>query len=348
MHSRQYKLGVSLPGVNIPLLTYPKLAKLAEDSGMDSVWGYECYRNSFLMQGLCANATSKIELGIGLAAAAQRSPFEMANAALDVDEISDGRLRLVFSTGGANFADHFNGVNVDRPATRMREYLDIMRMYMDHTRTGKMCEFEGEFYRFSIPPVNPFGPRQFPRPDSKLYLGALKPAMLRLSGEKADGSMGYLYTPSYIEQHIEPSIQAGLERAGRTRDSYELVSYLICSPHEDREIAMRRARIHVGAYAAYPVAEHIVEEDGLSEDRNLVLQALVEKGPTALEHVTSDALIEKYAIAGTPEECREQYEEKYKNRIDHIVLHTPYVPPLTTEESEDSFRQICNTFKNYQ
>ncbi len=333
-----------MPGLNLPLLTYPELAGLAESSGFDSVWSYECYHNAFLVQTLCAQATSDIELGIGLAAAAQRTPFEMANAALDLDEVSSGRLRLVIGPGGADFADCFNGVMLDRPASRMREYLQVMRLYLEYARSGKDQAFNGEFYRFSVPPVNPFGPRQFAREDPKLYLGALKPAMLRLAGEKAKGSMGYLFTPDYIAAQVDPSIEVGLKRAGRSRESYDLVAYVVCSPHEDRKVAMRRAKIHVGAYVAYPVAAHVVEQDGLGKERDQVLQALVSEGPEALEEATADALVERYAIAGTPDECRKQYESRYQGRVDHIVLHSPYVPPLSTHESEDSFKKICTTF----
>ena len=62
-----------------------------------------------------------------------------------------------------------------------------------------------------------------------------------------------------------------------------------------------------------------------------------------LENVTSDALIRKFSITGTPDEAREQVEA-YRKVIPHLILHTPYVPPLQAEESEDAFRNIVSTF----
>jgi alkanesulfonate monooxygenase SsuD/methylene tetrahydromethanopterin reductase-like flavin-dependent oxidoreductase (luciferase family) len=115
------KIGVSLPMLNQPYEQYAKFAALAEDAGFDSVWDYEFYRNPFITHALNARATCRIQLGTGIATAATRTPFEMANAAADVDEISGGRTVLGLSTGGAGWMEHFTGTDIDRPLTRLRE-----------------------------------------------------------------------------------------------------------------------------------------------------------------------------------------------------------------------------------
>jgi alkanesulfonate monooxygenase SsuD/methylene tetrahydromethanopterin reductase-like flavin-dependent oxidoreductase (luciferase family) len=337
------KLGISMPGINQPMHKFAELAQLADQAGFDSVWGYEFYRNAFVMQSQAALTTKNIDLCIGLAAAAQRTPFEMANAAADVDELSGGRLRVVVGPGGASFAEHYNGVEIDRPATRMREYIHVMRLYWQHIRTGEQLQYEGEFYRFSTPPFNPFGSRPMVRPEVPLYIGAMRPAMLRLAGEKAEGAMGFFLSPGFIEEHMNPHIEEGAKRVGKTLADIDVINYLICSVSEDREEALRRARIQVGCYSAYPITTFIADYEGLSKDRDAVVEALLKDGPQALEHATSDALVEKFAIAGTPEECREQLK-KHQAAASHIVLHTPYVPPLAAEESEDAFRNTIAAF----
>src|SRR5439155_9882175 len=80
------RIGVSLPMLNQPYERYPEFASLAENAGFDSVWDYEFFRNPFITHALNARATSRIQLGTGIATAAPRTPFEMANAAADVDE----------------------------------------------------------------------------------------------------------------------------------------------------------------------------------------------------------------------------------------------------------------------
>ena len=50
----------------------------------------------------------------------------------------------------------------------------------------------------------------------------------------------------------------------------------------------------------------------------------------AVAEVTSDALVETLSITGTPEECQEKLAS-FDGVLDHVILHTPYVPPLTPE-----------------
>src|SRR6202008_3840953 len=91
---KRSRIGLSLPMLNQPYERYAEFAALAEDAGFDSVWDYEFYRNPFITHALNARATSRIQLGTGIATAAPRTPFEMANAAADVDELSGGRKLL--------------------------------------------------------------------------------------------------------------------------------------------------------------------------------------------------------------------------------------------------------------
>src|SRR6201998_4693549 len=101
--SAQSRIGLPLPMLNQPYERYAEFAALAEDAGFDSVWDYEFYRNPFITQALNARATSRIQLGTGIATAAPRTPYEMANAAADVDELSGGRTLLGLGTGGGGW-----------------------------------------------------------------------------------------------------------------------------------------------------------------------------------------------------------------------------------------------------
>jgi hypothetical protein len=103
------------------------------------------------------------------------------------------------------------------------------------------------------------------------------------------------------------------------------------------------ARINVGNYVAYPVSDTVVEFMGLQDDRDAVVKALLEEGPAALEEMTSDALLRAFAICGTPHEALEQFAE-FDGLLSHIVLHTPYVPPISGAESAAAFRATVAAF----
>lgn len=334
--ARKQQLGVTLPSINQAYSSLPELAALADQAGFDSVWNYEVYRNPFAINALCAATTKNVQLATGLATGAARSPVEMANAAADVDELSGGRALVGMSTGAAGFADCLHGVDVSRPLPKMREYIQCMRAAWDYLGSGEPREVAGEFYHFQSPPFNPWGLRELTRPNIPIYLGALRPGMSRLAGATADGVLGYLMSARYAQQQWLPIVAEGAERAGRAPAEVDSTLEVLTSVDEDREAAMRLARINVGLYVAHPVSDAMVEFEGLSEDRDAVAQALMSEGPMALAHTTSDALVKAFSITGTPDEAREQLAA-FEEAVDHVVLHIPYMPPINREESARAF-----------
>jgi alkanesulfonate monooxygenase SsuD/methylene tetrahydromethanopterin reductase-like flavin-dependent oxidoreductase (luciferase family) len=181
------------------------------------------------------------------------------------------------------------------------------------------------------------------RPEIPIYLAGLKEGMLRLAGEVADGVFGFLPTPTFIQQHVLPNVAAGAAKAGRDPSDIEVTALVICSVSRDRDEALRRARINVGNYVAYPVSSTVVEFMGLHEDRDHVVRRLRGEGPAALATAASDELVRAFAIAGTPDEAAEQLAA-YDGVLPHIVLHTPYVPPIDQASSEDAFRSMVDAF----
>jgi len=337
------RIGVSMPMLNQPYEKYPELARLADEAGFHSLWDYEFYRNPFVTHALCARVTENIKLGTGIAAASGRAPNEMANAAADVDELSNGRTILGLSTGGAGWADCYNGTEVDHPLTRMREYIHVVRSVWQHHSSGEPFEFSGRFYKAKSPPFNTFGVRQqLARPKIPIYLAALKSKMLQMAGETAEGVLGYLWTPSYIKDYVLPNVALGARKAGRNPTDVDVASLVLCSVNPDRKIAQRIARINVGMYVATPGGETVSEFMGLGDERKALLKALMTDGLAALERTTSDALVRHFSICGTPDEAREQLAE-YHGLLPHIILHTPYVPPIQQRESEVAFRTMVTS-----
>jgi alkanesulfonate monooxygenase SsuD/methylene tetrahydromethanopterin reductase-like flavin-dependent oxidoreductase (luciferase family) len=338
-----HRLGVSLPILNQPYAKLAELAGVADKAGFDSIWAYEFFRNPFVIQAAAALATSHTELAIGLAAGVARTPFEMANAAADVDELSGGRALLGLSMGGGGWQDKFHGGDVSKPVSRLREYIAVLRLAWHHLATGEPVAFEGRFYRMHDPADNPWGRRELARPTIPIYVGGTRPNMIALAGELAEGLLGVFFTPEYVSDQVQPNIERGAGGAGRDPASVDVASYVICSCARDPEVALRRARIQVGNYVAYAGAAAIIEHAGLQEDRDAVVAALRDRGAQSLARTTSDALVRTFSITGTPDECRAQLP-RFRDALSHVVLHTPYVPPLRPDESEDAFRAMVATF----
>jgi alkanesulfonate monooxygenase SsuD/methylene tetrahydromethanopterin reductase-like flavin-dependent oxidoreductase (luciferase family) len=337
-------VGVSMPMLSTPVEKFPVYAQLADDAGFRSLWDYEFYRNPFMIHATTAAVTSRIRLATGIAEAFIRSPFEAANAAADLDELSGGRTIMGIGPGGPDFLEGFHSTNAARPVARMREYVDLVRLTWRYLGDGAPpLSYEGEHYRFRSPPLNPWGGRALARARIPIYLSAMRPRMLQLAGEIADGTLGYLQTPEYIEQAVRPNLIKGAQRAGRDPAEVDHAALVICSVSDDRAEALRRARIQVGMYVAYPISDVSVQFHGCEAEQAAIRQAMMAGGIAAIEGATADKLVGLYALAGTPDEVRKQ-ARRYEGALQHIVLHTPYVPPLTADETEDAFRNIVATF----
>jgi probable F420-dependent oxidoreductase len=332
-----------MPSRTAPLSRIPDYARMADEAGFDSVWTYELYRNPFAMLCTSALATSNAELCTGLATAFNRSPFEAANAAADVDEVSGGRMKLGLGTGVPEFLAAFHSTDFQRPIKRLSEYVEVLRRSWAYLAGEEVEAFNGSYYQFAAPPINPWGLRDMVRPQIPILVAGMRPQLLKLCGAKADGWIGYLWTPKFFEQVVLPNINEGARSAGRDPDALDLACEIICCVHPDRDVALARAKKHVGFYIAHPVSDVVAEIEGVQDLVNGLRVSMMQKGLAAFED-TPEELVELFSITGTPEECRQKLDNNYKG-LPHLALHTSYVPPFTAEESEDCYLQIIDAFK---
>ena len=336
------KLGVTMPTRTFELGRVAEYARWAEEAGLDAAWDWELYRNPFTMLALAAGSTSRVGLGTGIAVTAGRSPFTMANEAADVDELSGGRMLLGIGSGVLEFASAFHDKPATKPLTRVSEYIDVLRLGWQYLSTGEAPEYSGEFHSFTPPPFNPWGSRPLARPSIPIYLGAIGPRMLDLVGRKADGWLGYLGTLEMVRDHVRPRIADGARATGRDPAQVELTHDVICVVHDDPEVAVARARRQVGFYVAHPSSDPIVAHAGQSDEVAELRAAMMTEGLAAFDKASED-LVHTFSIAGTPEHARGQLD-RWEGIVDHLVLHTPYVPPFTADESEECYRNICSAF----
>jgi alkanesulfonate monooxygenase SsuD/methylene tetrahydromethanopterin reductase-like flavin-dependent oxidoreductase (luciferase family) len=69
------------------------VARAAEEAGFACAWVPELHRSAFVPATAIAAATTRLDVGTGIAWAFARSELVTALHALDLDELSDGRFR---------------------------------------------------------------------------------------------------------------------------------------------------------------------------------------------------------------------------------------------------------------
>lgn len=164
---------------------YLQAARDAEAAGFDAVWSNELHRTAFVPLAAVAAQTSRVQLGTGVVLAFTRSPLITALSALDLDEISNGRLILGLGTGVQRLNEDWHGVHYGKPVPHLRETVAVLRLLLDGAAKGEPMEYRGEYHKLNIRGYK----RHFPpvRERIPIYLGGVGPLMIRLAGEVGDG-----------------------------------------------------------------------------------------------------------------------------------------------------------------
>lgn len=223
-----------------------EFAVAAERLGVDSVWIPEVWGYDALT-GLAylAAKTSTLRLGTFVVQLGSRSPAMLATSALSLQELSDGRFLLGVGTSGPRVMEGWHGVRFRKPVETTRETIEIVRM----VSRGERLEHPGEIYPLPLPDSSGAALMPLVRPRYvPVYVAAMGPRNLRLTGEMADGWLGNAFIPEAAEVFLGP-LREGAERAGRTLADLDLVAPVAVEFHPDDASADAAARKHADGYA---------------------------------------------------------------------------------------------------
>ena len=223
-----------------------EFAVAAERIGVTSlwvpeVWGYDA------LTGLAylAAKTSSVKLGTFVVQLGSRSPAMLATSALSLEELSGGRFILGIGTSGPRVMEGWHGVRFRKPVQTTRETIEIIRT----VSRGERLEHAGEIYPLPLPDSRGAALRPLVRPDHvPVYVAAMGPQNLRLTGETADGWLGNAFIPEAAQVFLGP-LREGAQQAGRTLDELELVAPVAVEFHDDQASADAAARRHADGYA---------------------------------------------------------------------------------------------------
>jgi F420-dependent oxidoreductase-like protein len=226
---------------------FVELARQAERIGVDSVWVAEYWAyDAFTPLAAIASVTERLRLATGIAQLGARTPAMLAMTAQGVQTVSDGRLILGIGASGPQVMEGWHGVPFDRPVQRTRETIEIVKMIT----AGERLAYDGSIYRLPLPD----GPGRAIRSRAEtapipIYIAALGPANLRLTGELADGWIGNSFFPATADAFFEP-IADGARRAGRSLDDIDRVVAVALELTADDPAAIEAAgRRHADGYA---------------------------------------------------------------------------------------------------
>ncbi|MDP9239405.1 MAG: LLM class F420-dependent oxidoreductase [Actinomycetota bacterium] len=199
------------------------LAQEADRLGFAVAWAAEAYGSDApTVLSWVAAQTSRIDIGSAILQIPARSPAMAAMTAATLDTLSGGRFRLGLGVSGPQVSEGWHGVRFDSPLGRTREYVDIVRLALRRERVA----YAGQHYVLPLPdgPGKALKLTVHPvREHIPIYLAAVGPKNLELTGEIADGWLAIFFSPEHAPVSLA-SVQAGRERAGATMAGFDVVA----------------------------------------------------------------------------------------------------------------------------
>ncbi len=120
----------------------------AERLGVDSAWSAEAWGSDAVTPlAYLAARTERIKLGTGIIQTGTRTPALVAMTAATLQNLTGGRFLLGLGTSGPQVIEGWHGVSFDKPLTRLREIVDVVRLAL----AGEKVVYEGEFYQLPRP-----------------------------------------------------------------------------------------------------------------------------------------------------------------------------------------------------
>ncbi|MGH0033586.1 MAG: LLM class flavin-dependent oxidoreductase [Myxococcota bacterium] len=299
-----------------------ELAVRAERAGFDSVFSIEFFnRHGFVPLGAIAQATSRIDIGTGIANAFTRAPLLHASAAMDLDELSDGRMILGLGSATRRMNEDWYGVPFSRPAARMAELVRLLRAVFA-SQEGGGFRFEGEFWDLKVPLYSRPGAARDAIP---IWIAAVNRKMIRAAGLVADGLVGHpVATRRWHREVTLPGLREAEREAERRDGSCMLAPYVVCVIAESREQALREAKGQIGFYYTTELYHSILDLHGLRSIGEACRAAFRKLDMRALGEAIPDELVDEIAIACTADEARDRLAQ-WRDLTEEPLFYPPSV-----------------------
>jgi probable F420-dependent oxidoreductase len=304
------------------LRSLAEAAAAADRAGFNAVWASEFYsRSGSISMAAMAEATRNCRVGSSILYGIGRSPLVLATEARDLDELSGGRLVLGIGNGTKRMMSDWHGVtDTSAPALRMEELVPLLRRIWN-LHEGPV-RHEGRFYRMNLVPTEHVAP---PKRNIPIVTAGVRPRMCEVAGRVADGLAGHpLFTTKYVEEIVKPAIAKGAAHAGRDPQDVEIISMVMCSIHDDEQLARRELAQQIAFYSSVKTYDTVLDVNGFSREGQVIREAFARRDLPAMFDAVSDEMIDTMGVAGTAEQVRDGLR-RYEGVLDHVMVYPPSI-----------------------
>ena len=271
-----------------------KQVQEANNLGYTTFWTPQIFNlDALTALAVIAESVEDIRLGTSVIPTYPRHPMMLAQQALTVNQVSNGRLDLGIGLSHKPVVEGMWGISFDAPVGHMSDYLQIL-MALLHDGT---ISYGGKH-------LTSRGGIDVPADAPPVLVAALGPQMLKLVGRVADGTVTWMTGPETIRNHISPVINAAAEDAGRPVPQV-IAAVPVCIT-SDSDMAEEYAKRDFGFYGDLPSYRAMLEREGLANSWDIALSGSFEEVADGLQKYAESGGTQVVAAVYGPDEVREQ------------------------------------------
>lgn len=278
-----------------------ELARIADDAGVSrlGISDVALFRDSPMLQVLCASATQEVRIGSLVTNPYLRHPAVVAAALGTLNEVSQGRAFLGIGVGAG-----LSGLGIDQsgPVDRLEEFIRAVLGLL----AGNPVEFDSPNYpmRGARLQADISGP-------VPVVIGTRSRRVSQLAGRVADAVVvGARELSETVLGRYTEWVREGAAQVGRDPTEVDIAPRVTVCVSRDGEQARRSVVLHCAHYLSLGGVEQSAMPAGqFQRISELAAQATgwyFEPGvayPAELDDLVGPQIIDRFAIAGTPEEC---------------------------------------------
>lgn len=290
---------------------------------LDELGYWACYsadetyhKDMWALFAAAAGRTSRLRFGPEVAGIILKDPAIIAQQAATLDELTNGRAELVFSTGNFALLEQHRVPRDEarRPIQRLREAHEVMTRFL----ADGQIDFDGEFYSYTGL-FTAARPVQSPLP---IKLGGMRgPRSFELAGEISDGLHTALAYSREALDFTADAFRRGAERADRDWATLDLADNMLGAIAEDAGAAREAARV-VAAFYLSSMPVELLERNGVAPDEVAPAIEAFKAGDVqrALD-LTPESVGDALSVAGTAQTWIDKIKRDVKpSGINHLLV----------------------------
>jgi probable F420-dependent oxidoreductase len=283
------RYGITIPFEGVTLLEHREWFHRLADLGYTDAWSAEVDgADGFTPLTVAALSEPRLNLGVAVTPAFTRGPGLLAMSIAAMAEVAGGRFTMGLGASSQPVVERWNGIAYEKPYHRTRDVLRFVKRALDGEKIDEVFEtFEIHGFKLSRPVVE--------RP--AILLGALRPGMLRLAGEEADGAILNWLAASDVAQC---RAEVGLNKT--------IAARLFVIPLEDADTARFIARRMISSYLTVNAYAEFHRWLGRGDALTPMWEAWSAGDRKLANEVIPDTVVDELVIHGSFEECREHVQ----------------------------------------